>query len=165
MTEKPFALRPMRGEDLEQVHQLDECIFPTPWSLNSYKFELEQNTASHQWVIEAGDQIAAFVVCWYLGDEVHIANLAVSPDFRRRHLGRTLLAYALTQAAEAGMHSATLEVRAGNKAAQALYATFGFQVVATRKGYYQDNREDALLMQLPHLIAGQPELASAGQLT
>lgn len=152
-----FNLRPMCATDLEPVHQLDELIFPTPWSLNSYKFELEQNTASHQWVIETDGLVAAFIVCWYLGDEVHIANLAVSPQFRRMHLGRTLLAYALNRAYEDGMRSATLEVRVGNKAAQSLYASYGFEVVATRKGYYQDNREDALLMQLPHLtpIAGQ----------
>lgn len=152
MSQPPsFGLRPMRSTDLEPVHQLDELIFPTPWSLNSYKFELEQNTASHQWVIEADGVVAAFIVCWYLGDEVHIANLAVAPQFRRLSLGRTLLTYALNRAYAEGMRSATLEVRVSNKAAQSLYAGYGFEVVATRKGYYQDNREDALLMQLPHL--------------
>jgi ribosomal-protein-alanine N-acetyltransferase len=157
MAEPAFTLRAMHIEDLAQVHHLDELIFPTPWSLSSYKFELEQNTASRQWVIEketdAGRQIVAYIVCWLLGDEVHIANLAVASEYRRSGFGRVLLAFGLSQAAQLGMRSATLEVRASNKAAQALYASFGFQVVATRKGYYQDNREDALLMQLPQLIA------------
>jgi ribosomal-protein-alanine N-acetyltransferase len=153
-----FKLRSMRSEDLSHVHALEEMIFPTPWSLNSYKFELEQNTASQQWVMEASLdggqwQLAAYTVCWLLGDEVHIANLAVAPQFRRLGLGRTLLAHVLSRAAQTGMHSATLEVRAGNQAAQDLYASFGFQTVATRKGYYKDNQEDALLMQLPHLEA------------
>lgn len=148
-----FQLRPMRAEDLAQVHQLEQDIFPTPWSLNSYKFELEQNIASRQWVIEEQDEhIAAYIVCWMLGgDHIHIANLAVAPAYRRQGLARWLLSHALAYAAQAGAHSAALEVRAGNQAARALYASFGFQVAATRKGYYQDNREDALLMHLAHL--------------
>lgn len=151
----------MRSEDLDQVHTLEELIFPTPWSLNSYKFEIEQNTASQQWVIESSEdgkdwQVAAYAVCWFLGDEVHIANLAVSPKYRRLGLGRTLLAHMLARASADGLLSATLEVRAGNKAAQDLYSSFGFTAVATRKAYYQDNREDALLMQLSHLETVPP---------
>lgn len=147
-----FRLRAMRREDIVQVHALEERIFPTPWSLRSYEFELERNPASEQWVIETGDQqIAAYLICWLLGDEVHIANIAVAPEFRRLGLGRRLLAHTLTSAAEDGFKSATLEVRAGNQAAQALYASFGFRVVGRRKHYYRDNNEDALLMQLAQL--------------
>lgn len=151
-----FHLRPMRHEDLAQVHALEEIIFPTPWSLNSYEFELERNPASRQWVIvdrsEAEqEQIAAYCVCWLLGDEMHIANLAVSPEFRRQGLGRELLVHMLNYGAANGIRSATLEVRAGNRAALELYKSFGFQVVGRRKGYYRDNQEDALLMQLPQI--------------
>jgi ribosomal-protein-alanine N-acetyltransferase len=151
-----FKLRPMRGEDIEQVHALETRIFPTPWSLNSYLFELERNPASEQWVIETWAdhdewQIVGYSVCWKLGDELHIANLAVAPDFRKQGLGRRLLGHVLVRALESEMQSATLEVRSGNLAAQALYASFGFQVVGRRKRYYRDNNEDALLMQLPHL--------------
>ncbi len=157
-----FKLRPMRRRDLAQVHALEEIIFPTPWSLNSYEFELERNPASEQWVIEAqaaGEaKIAAYAVCWLLGDELHIANLAVAPEFRRLGLGRRLLEHMLRRAAADGLRSATLEVRVGNQAAQALYTSFGFQEVARRRGYYRDNHEDALLMQLPHIDAVmQPE--------
>jgi ribosomal-protein-alanine N-acetyltransferase len=151
-----FKLRAMRREDIEQVHALETIIFPTPWSLNSYLFELERNTASEQWVIETWAehdewQVVAYSVCWKLVDELHIANLAVAPDFRKQGLGRRLLGHVLARAVESEMQSATLEVRSGNRAAQALYASFGFQVVGRRKRYYRDNNEDALLMQLPHL--------------
>jgi ribosomal-protein-alanine N-acetyltransferase len=153
-----FKLRPMRREDLAPVHALELVIFPTPWSLNSYEFELERNPASEQWVIEQvfSKQVVAYSVCWILGDELHIANLAVAAEFRRQGLGRRLLEHMLHRAAADGLHSATLEVRAGNQAAQSLYTSFGFHEVARRKGYYRDNHEDALLMQLPHIEANIP---------
>jgi ribosomal-protein-alanine N-acetyltransferase len=96
-------------------------------------------------------------VCWLLGDELHIANIAVAPKFRRLGLGRRLLGHVLHRAAEKGMQSATLEVRVGNRAALSLYESYGFQEVGRRKRYYSDNREDALLLQLPHLTLGEFE--------
>ncbi len=146
----------MRRTDIEQVLALEQIIFPTPWSLKSYEFELDNNPASRQWVIEVEDAggnwgIVAYSVCWILGDEVHIANFAVASEYRRRGLGRRLLSHILLRALEEGMHSATLEVRAGNQAAQGLYAAYGFEQVGLRKQYYSDNREDALLLQLPNL--------------
>jgi ribosomal-protein-alanine N-acetyltransferase len=160
-----FKLRAMRREDIPPVYVLEELVFPTPWSIKSYYFELEQNSASEQWVIEArdpeGDQweIAAYTVCWRLGDEIHIATLAVAPKFRRLGLARRLLAHVLTRAATDGFASSTLEVRAGNLAAQALYASFGYKEVARRKRYYRDNQEDALLLQLPHLEGMKAQVA------
>lgn len=151
-----FKLRRMRLSDIDQVHALEERIFPTPWTRKSYEFELESNPASEQWIIETWAEhqewiIVAYTVCWQLGDELHVANLAVVPKYRRRGLGRRLLHHVLARAAEQGMRSATLEVRSGNQAAQILYTSFGFEVVGKRKRYYSNNHEDALLMQLPHL--------------
>jgi len=137
-----FKLRRMSRSDIDQVHALEERIFPTPWTRKSYEFELERNPASEQWVIEAWAEhsewvIIAYSVCWRLGDELHI--------------GRRLLHHVLARAARKGMRSATLEVRSGNQAARALYASFGFEVVGKRKRYYSNNGEDALLMQLAQL--------------
>lgn len=151
-----FKLRRMRRSDIDQVHALEERIFPTPWSRKGYEFELERNPASEQWVVEVWAEheewiVVAYSVCWQLGDELHVANLAVAPKFRRRGLGRRLLHHVLAHAAKKGMKSATLEVRSGNQAAQTLYLGFGFQVVGRRKRYYTNNREDALLMQLAYL--------------
>jgi ribosomal-protein-alanine N-acetyltransferase len=151
-----FKLRRMRLSDIDQVHTLEERIFPIPWTRKSYEFELERNPASEQWIIETwADQqewiVVAYTVCWQLGDELHVANLAVAPKYRRRGLGKRLLHHVLVRAAEKEIKSATLEVRSGNQAAQSLYTSFGFEVVGRRKRYYSNNHEDALLMQLPHL--------------
>lgn len=153
---KAFKLRAMRHKDLGQVQALEESIFPTPWSINSYRFELERNPASEQWVIEVRDvdgrsEIAAYTVSWLLVDELHIANIAVAPAYRRMGMARRLITHVLGRAKADGARSASLEVRAGNKAAQALYSSFGFEVVGRRRGYYRDNREDALLMYLSSL--------------
>ena len=166
-----YKLRRMRREDIAQVFSLEQRIFPTPWTQKSYEFELGRNPASEQWVIEAVSgveepQVVAYCVCWLLGEELHIANIAVAPRFRRRKLAKRLLCFVLNRAAEKGLRSATLEVRAGNHAAQALYAAFGFVEVARRPRYYSDNHEDALLMQLPQLkaadLASQPETGREG---
>lgn len=153
-----FKLRRMHTTDIEQVFALEQRIFATPWTQKSYEFEVERNPASEQWVVEVLAehnewQIVGYSVCWLLGDEVHIANLAVAPQYRRMGLGRRLLEHMLVRCAKKGMQSSTLEVRSGNKSAQALYASFGYVEVGRRKRYYSDNREDAILMQIPHLNA------------
>lgn len=148
-----FLLRSMQREDLEAVLALEEEIFPTPWSLNSYTFELERNPASELWVVEAehSAEIAAYLVSWLLVDEVHIANIAVAPNYRRQGLGRYLLSFALERGIADGARSASLEVRVGNRPARTLYEQFGFKLAGRRKRYYRDNNEDALLMRIEEL--------------
>ncbi len=172
-----FVIRRMQLDDVRQVQLLDCMSFPLPWSLNAYRYEVE-NQGSRAWVCEhvvpadhipvryynplvespqvlvktPGDKaIIAMLVIWLILDEIHIATLAVHPDFRRLGIARMILRTALDDAAREGALSALLEVRAGNTAAQALYRGFGFEVVGRRPAYYRDNNEDALLMTLPDL--------------
>jgi len=151
-----FSLRRMQSADIAEVHALEEEVFPTPWSINSYQFEVERNAASKPWVLLTDDgqgktTIAGYVVPWLLVDEVHIANIAVAPQFRRLGLARKLMRHSLFEASQDGAVSASLEVRASNAAAQALYKELGFIEVGRRKHYYHNNGEDALLMLLPSL--------------
>jgi ribosomal-protein-alanine N-acetyltransferase len=83
-----------------------------------------------------------------MGQEAHIVTIATHPDFRRQGLGRRLLQAMIDKAIDAGALEITLEVRASNYAAQALYRSMGFVVVGVRKHYYHDNGEDAILMTL-----------------
>ncbi len=146
-----LVIAPMEVSDLPQVVAIDESSFATPWSAASYHYELTENRVAHFLVgVAPGNgyprQVVGYAGYWLVVDEAHIGTLAVHPAWRRRGLGERLLTALLQQALALGARSATLEVRAGNLAAQALYRKHGFDDVGRRKHYYRDNGEDALLL-------------------
>lgn len=152
----PVTIRQMTSADLEEVISLDQLSFSLPWPKSSFQYEIEKNQFSRCWVAEvshgqAKEHLVAIIVVWLIIDEVHIATLAVHPDYRRMRIGERLLAFTLIDAFHSGATRAFLEVRAGNLAAQALYRRFGFKEVGIRKKYYQDNNEDAVMMNLEKL--------------
>jgi [ribosomal protein S18]-alanine N-acetyltransferase len=141
-------IRRMTLEDVPAVHEIDELSFSLPWPERSFRFELSANPVSRGWVAEADGKIAAMLVLWFIIDEAHIATIAVHPDFRRQGIGEQILLHALRSVQDEGARRAFLEVRVGNVAAQAMYKKYGFEVAGVRPGYYKDNNEDALLMNL-----------------
>jgi ribosomal-protein-alanine N-acetyltransferase len=92
--------------------------------------------------------IVGFIGLWYMADEIHVINLAVHPDFRRRGIGELLLVNAIELSMNLKAILITLEVRVSNLAAQALYLEYGFSKRGVRRAYYLDNREDAAIMTL-----------------
>ena len=87
----------MQPEDVEQVYAIDVLSFSLPWSARSYRYEVTENQTSRDWVAEAVDaqghtQIVGMIVVWVILDEAHVATIAVHPDYRRRGIGRQLLA-------------------------------------------------------------------------
>jgi [ribosomal protein S18]-alanine N-acetyltransferase len=142
------AIRRMSMEDVANVHTIDTLSFSLPWPENSFRFELTGNPVSRCWVAESEGLLAAMLVLWLIVDEAHIATIATHPDFRRQGIGEQLLIAALRSAREEGARRAFLEVRSGNKAAQAMYKKYGFVVAGIRPRYYKDNNEDAILMNL-----------------
>jgi ribosomal-protein-alanine N-acetyltransferase len=150
-----LVIRPMVLADVERVHQIDTLSFSMPWSERSYRFEISENRSSSDWVAEIrgpeGDRVVGMLVMWVIMDEVHVATLAVHPDYRGKKIGQKLLAAGLQAAYERGARLAYLEVRRSNQAAQSMYEKFGFYVAGERQRYYKDNNEDALLMTLDHL--------------
>ncbi len=141
-----ITIRPMAAADIPAVQTIDRLAFPVPWPPSAYDHELHHSPHSRLWVAEKEGRVVGFAVLWLILDEAHIATIAVHPDFRRQGIARRLLETLLAAARAAGARLATLEVRASNHAAQALYRGFGFQVVGRRPKYYTDNREDALIM-------------------
>ena len=93
-----------------------------------------------------GELIAGFVGLWYITDEAHIVAIGVRSEYRGLGLGEALMIAAIEQAIQRGARVVTLEVRVSNHVAQNLYKKYGFTERGTRKGYYSDNREDALIM-------------------
>jgi ribosomal-protein-alanine N-acetyltransferase len=143
----------MELADLEAVIALDRISFAMPWPESSFRFELTENNCSRCWVAEAKDEdgqekLAGMAVLWQIVDELHVATFAVNPEFRRHKIGERLMAKALLDGFSGGANKAFLEVRCGNLAARNLYNKFGFTEEGIRKGYYQDNGEDAILMNL-----------------
>lgn len=142
-----MLIRPMTAVDLPAVAELDQISFSQPWPPAAFEAELA-NINSRCWVTEVEARVVAAIVLWRVLDEAHIATIAVQPDFRRRGIGRALLRASMDAAYAEGARIYHLEVRAGNLAAQKMYADFGYEIVGRRPRYYQDNGEDALLLTL-----------------
>jgi [ribosomal protein S18]-alanine N-acetyltransferase len=168
VTGSQVVLRPMNLADLPQVEALDRECFPTPWPKDAFRYELMRNPHAFCWVAEAEtpegrDVIVGDIVVWLVADEAHVSTLAVSPLYRKKHIAQRLLAKVLRLCKDKGAILAMLEVRKSNLAAQRLYSKFGFLIVGDRKGYYQDTKEDAILMTLPVLeFEKLADLADAG---
>lgn len=170
-----YYLRPMGEGDIAQVTEIDREAFPTDWPPVNFEHELHSWLAhyvvackqrkpgkkttpgtsrspnySHPYSMElppsAGEYIMGFAGLWMMADEAHITNIAVREIHRRQGIGERLLIAIIDLATELNARILTLEVRTSNAAAQHLYSKYGFARVGLRRGYYTDNKEDALLM-------------------
>lgn len=131
---------------LDAVCRIEELSYGAPWSRALLAREL-QKTDSLMLGIAVGRRLVAQSFNTLVLDELHILNLSVHPDYRGLGLGKRLLASTLIAALERGAAYATLEVRGQNTRARNLYRSLGFRFVGLRKGYYQDNGEDAYLLE------------------
>ena len=91
-------------------------------------------------------RVAGFAGVWFMADEAHVTVIGTGDHWRRQGIGELLLLAAVEMSRARGAHVVTLEVRASNTIAQALYQKYGFNAAGLRKGYYTDNREDAVIM-------------------
>lgn len=140
------VIETMRVEDVEEVLEIERASFVTPWSRLAFLSELLENERAIYLVAREGGRVVGYVGMWRILDEGHITNLAVHPEVRQQGIGRQLLETLCNLALARGLRRLTLEVRVSNHVAQRLYQSFGFLTAGVRPGYYQDNREDALIM-------------------
>ena len=144
-----FTIRRMESTDIPEVFAIDKDSDVLYWPERSYHFETETNEASRPFVaVDPKGKILGFIVFWLIIDEAHLANFAVRSEVRNRGVGRALLNHGLRVCYEGGARVSFLEVRAGNKPAIHLYESSRYHTESIRKKYYQDNHEDALLMNL-----------------
>ena len=146
-----ISVETMSHGDLEEILEIEKRSFPSPWSRDLFVRELN-NRSSKNFVareeIKGMSRLAGYICFWTVAAEAHILNLAVHPSFRRLRTASLLLSHTLDYCRERGIRQVFLEVRSNNRPAQILYGKFGFVVNTIRKGYYNDTREDALVMAL-----------------
>lgn len=143
---------PVRFEELNEGHiskilEIEGRTNGAPWSERAFRNELS-HTDRIFLVALKGLEVVGYGGVWLVIDEAHVTTLAVDAAQRRQRIGERLMIELLDRSQAAGMVCSTLEVRAGNEAAIKLYEKLGYRETAKRKGYYPDNREDAIVMWL-----------------
>lgn len=136
----------MNHEHLDRVVELELQLFSSPWPKDAFEYELRENPYSYNYVYLLDEQIAGYCGLWCLFDQAQITNVAVAKEAQRKHIASELMQKIEEKAITQGCETLSLEVRVSNEAAIALYQKFGFEMISVRKGYYQDNHEDAYLM-------------------
>lgn len=141
-----LIIRPAEPGDVNAIAEMEKICFATPWSADAIAQELTSNPLAHYIVAELKGQVVGYMGLWQILDEGHITNVAVRPEQRGQHIASTILAVMLEIGTQLGIERYTLEVRSSNEPAKTLYRNFGFKEAGLRKGYYEDNGEDAVIM-------------------
>ena len=137
----------MSQEDIEQVVAIEaEAYGQHHWSKSSFYDEMQNNLAKYYVAKTSTGELVGYAGTWHIIDEGHITTIAVKKEHLRKHIGEAIIVKILEDCFVAGIKYLTLEVRVSNNPAIALYTKYGFNSLGTRKGYYQDNNEDALIM-------------------
>jgi ribosomal-protein-alanine N-acetyltransferase len=140
-------LRRLEMRDLNAVETIERASYPTPWSRSMFASELAKPSSIclGAFDLETDTLVGYLVISRYV-DAWHVMNVAVDPEHRGRGVATTLLERLFELTAGRGRRGYTLEVRVSNTGAIALYERLGFKARGVRRGYYTDNREDALIM-------------------
>ncbi len=139
-------LRRLESRDLDAVEEIERASYPTPWSRAMFAAELQKpGSLALGAYLETGELVGYAIVSRYV-DAWHVMNVAVDPEYRRRGIARELLERLFDVTGADPRRGYTLEVRVSNTDAIQLYERLGFEARGIRRGYYTDNREDALIM-------------------
>jgi ribosomal-protein-alanine N-acetyltransferase len=150
-------LRELALTDLRAIEEIERRSYPTPWSRSMFAGELAKPSSICLGAFGANEQedrlVGYLIVSRYV-DAWHVMNVAVDPDHRSRGIATMLLERLFELTADDARRGYTLEVRVSNATAIALYERLGFEARGIRRGYYTDNREDALIMWKEPVSAG-----------
>ena len=138
----------MTVDDIDNVVEVENNCFSIPWSKASFLREIENNEVALYLVAKIENKAVGYIGVWRIIDEGHITNVAVHSDYRGLGIGSMLVSELLSLCKKDGINSFTLEVRKSNEIAQKLYRKYGFEERGIRKKYYEDNKEDAVIMWL-----------------
>ncbi len=142
-----LAIAPMTAADIRTVIRIEALSFTSSWPPSAFASELNDNKLAHYFVGRvAGDEIVAYGGIWAILEDSHVTTIAVHPDWRGKRYGEEMLVHLLHEAIDRGASWITLEARESNGVAQNLYRKYGFTTVSTRRAYYSDNGENAVVM-------------------
>lgn len=158
MSDVPFRIIPATADMLTDIVQLEEACFSAPWTRKMMEAELTGNQFAHFLVAvgcEEGrhtESLIGYHCFWIVFEELRLMNLAVRPSMRRGGIGQALALEAVRVGVGLAASRAVLEVRSSNEAAQGLYRKLGFVPISTRRQYYANPYEDAVIMELVPLV-------------
>lgn len=142
-----LRLEPMRRRHVAAVARIEARTSANPWSADLFRGELALPEAQRAYLVaRLGGRVVGYGGLMFVLDEAHVTTLAVHPDRQGEGIGTRLLAVLVHEARRRGTQALTLEVRASNERAKALYRRFGFAPAGVRKNYYAEVGEDALIM-------------------
>lgn len=140
-----LTTREIKEEDIEDILEIEEEAFTTPWSEEAFKSEIKNNLA-HYLVVEIDGRVVGYGGVWLIIDEAHITNIAVLQDYKGKGIGNKILTGLIEYSTSLGIRNMTLEVRESNFVARRLYEKHGFVSYGIRPKYYVDDNEDAIIM-------------------
>jgi len=138
-------IRTLTLADLDVIEEIERRSYPTPWSRSMFAGELAKPASLCLGAFE-GEQLGGYLIVSRYVDAWHVMNIAVDPGLRRRGVATALLERLFELTEDGSGRGYTLEVRVSNDGAIKLYERLGFTARGIRRGYYTDNREDALIM-------------------
>ncbi len=142
-----IEFRKLNLRDLNAIEEIERSSYPTPWSRSMFAGELAKPSSICLGAIDSEqDELVGYLIISRYVDAWHVMNLAVAPEHRRKRVASGLLERLFELTGGEGRRGYTLEVRVSNEVAIKLYEQAGFKGRGVRRGYYTDNREDALIM-------------------
>ncbi len=141
-------LERMCGAHIPEIVAIEADLFDGPWTESMFRQEVSDSYLSRPWVAVLDGRVVGYMVTWFLRDEVHLLNIAVARAHQGKGYARRMLSELIDECVRGGRDLITLEVRESNVSARRLYDAHGFVVVGQRKNYYQNDREDAVVMML-----------------
>lgn len=142
-------IREMVTSDLDEIVKMENELFSSPWKKEDFRYQVEENEFSHDYVLETEGEIIGYVGFWTLFEHAQITTLGVARKYQGKGFSKLLMEKALAVACELGCEDMSLEVRVSNTRAIGLYEKYGFIQINVRKSYYENPIEDAYLMMKP----------------
>ena len=139
-------IREAKSSDLAQLLEIERFCFTSCWTENMFSYEIEENEFGKFYVMEENNKLIGFIDFWITFECCQLANIAIDPSYQGQGKSKELMNLMVDQANEAYCDNIMLEVRPSNTKARKLYETYDFIEINRRKGYYNDNGEDAIIM-------------------